>query len=687
MKYKLLVIFLMMLSFQSVMAQKKQTAQQLIEQSKKEIENDKDMDPDQKALLLKMINSQTVKAARKKMDDPDSKMEAGFQMEEKMTSLPLPDKKRLAAIPAKTFTKSQLVQYVNEIYSKLRTTVSPEAKIEADKVIAGENGNGRNLNAAALAAWYNGSPEIALLLSAKSVVSTNSTNAINNFSAMLNLTGHEEKAVPLLWYAIQLDSTNASLYNNLGTAWLGLGEKQKAKKMFLSSVHYSPNQPEANNSLGCLYEAEGDTKNATAHFENSLKGAYNQNADEHLSKLNPDYNLPVLMKYHYKAPKYFDQWKIEVPAECTDIVQQDSVAKIHGAFQNGLASLLNQYEVFEQQANDDLADQRKQLQNTLVKVLNTGGNFKLRTAPFEVIAMKMLVKLAVNYANDKQLAIHDYQQNYQYLIADYDQEKKALQDKFDEAKSKLVFEGEGGKNDEAELQRVSKEYCDNQRKLADKTQNEAAELHTDFKNRYRRIVLDYFDNRVYWAGMISTFPATVNVETYNAIIDFIRELNYISSTTPFIDAHLCTLSPRDGQRLPPDEFGIKNKPDCPLSVDIAFLVGKLSLDCTSFSINGGELVKVGYKKDFSNNQSTLSIGAGLTAQIGTGRINAGINADESIFISFNDNGQPCDVGLKAGLSASANGGVISAGADAGYTVSMNSGWSFNHSGLNSSVSL
>jgi len=689
MKYKVVFIFLIVLGClrSSAMAQKKQTARQLIEESIKEIENDKDMDPDQKAMLLKMMNSQKVKDAEKIMDGPGGKMEAVFQSEEKMTSLPLPDKKRLAAVPSKTFTRDQLTKYAGGIFSRLRATVSAEAKNDADKIIARGSGSGKDLNAAAVAAWYNARPELALLLSAKSVVLSNSINAINNFSAMLNLCGHEEKAVPLLQYAIQVDSTNASLYNNLGTAWLGLGEKQRAKKMFLSSVHYSPHHPEANNSLGCLYEAEGDSKDAVSSFENSLKGAYNSNADEHLSKLKPDYDLAKLIKFHYRAPKYFDQWKIEVPAECTAILQQDSVSKIHQAFQHGLAKLLNQYEAFEQEANHDLSAEQKEIQNSLLKALNNKGTLQLQSSPFELLAMKMLTKLAENYAADKQMAVSEYKKGYGQLIADYEQAEKALENRFEEAKSKLVFEGEGGRNDEAELERISKEYCDHQKKLADKTQKNAAGLHTEFKTRYRRILLDFFDDRVYWAGMISTFPAVVDVETYNAIIDFIGELNYISSTTPFIDGHLCTLTIVDGKRLPPDEFDEKNKPDCALSIDIAFLVGKLSLDCTSFSISGGELVKVGYKKDFSNNQSTLSIGAGLTAQVGAGSVNAGINADESIFISFNEGGRPCDVGLKAEAGISANAGALNSSAGAGYTVSMNSGWSFTHSGLTSSISL
>ena len=666
---------------------KPEDMRKMIEQQKKEIENDRDMDPEQKAMLLKMLNSKKMKDVTEKMDHPDAKMRAAFQLDEKMTSLPMLDKKRMAAIPAKNFTKTQLAQYVNDLYAKLKSTISPEARSNAAKTIAMANGSSAGLNAKALVAWYNGDPQEALLLSAKAVSLSYTINAINNFSAMLNLSGHEEKAVPLLKYALQHDSSNASLYNNLGRAWLGLGEKKKAKQMFLSSVHYSPHQPEANNSLGCLYEAEGDKAAAISSFENSMKGAYNENADEHLSELKPDYDLPKLISFHYTAPKYFDQYAIEVPDECRDIDQHYAVKKMHDAFQNGIAILSNQYSEFEMQAEKDLEGESEKMKNALLNALDNKGAVKISIAPFELLAGKMLVKLAYDFEQDKQLVITNYKKDIAAVIENYDNSRRALEEKFEEEKSKLVFEGEGGRNDEAQFEKLSKEYCDNQKKLADKAQNEAADIHILFKQKYRRIVLDFFNNRIYWAALKSTFPAVVNVETYATIISFLDELKYMSSTTPFVDGHLCALSYDDGTTLADRQFDKVDKPGCPVSVNIGFLVGKLSLDCESFNISGGEGVKLGYKKDFANGQSTISVGAGLTAEIGTKSMKAGVSAEESIFITFDGDGHFCDAGLKMGVGAEAGAGPLSTGADAGYTVSMNSGFNFTNSALSNSINL
>lgn len=400
-------IFLLLLHT-AIQAQQPGSVHKLLEQQKKEIENDPDMDPAMKAKFLKMMNSKTTKNAENWMDKHPEEMQAAAQRDEKMTGLPAPDLKRLAALPAKPFTKAQMLQYVQTLNGKLKAAVKTEDRDQADGIIGQAQGNSGNLNAASVAAWYNGNPQAGLLLSAKAVALSADANAINNLSAMLNLSGYPEKAIPLLQYALQVDSLNTSLYNNLGEAWLQLGEKKKARQMFLSSVHYAPHNPEANNALGCLYEAEGDTKHAVSSFENSLKGAYNQNADEQLSKLKPDYDLPKLMQFHYKAPKYFDQWHIEVPGECMEVLQQDSMGKIHDAFREGLVKLSDEYVAMRRQAEEELDKERNALGDALVDAMDKVHPVKIAIAPFQLIAMKMQMKLGYNYRSSKDLIIKEY---------------------------------------------------------------------------------------------------------------------------------------------------------------------------------------------------------------------------------------------------------------------------------------
>jgi|GEM_PF-2396263 len=690
----LVLAFIVSLFFMKGMAQKTKPSDakpedmgKLIEQQKKEIEADQDMDPDEKAKVLKMLNSKTTKEAIKKMDHPDGKMRAAFQLEEKTTSLPKLDLKRISTIPKKTFTTSELDQTVNRLLQKIQSQLSNDEKSEVRNIISKAKISSSALSEAGVVAWYHGHPGEGLFLAAKSVQKADSTAALNNLGSMLIQTGYEEKAIPLLQYALESDSVNASVLNNLGRAWLGLGEKKKAKQFFTSCINHAPHHPEANNSLGCLYEAEGNKEEATKHFEKSLEGAYNENAYEHLSNLEPDFDLAKLVNFHHKAPKYFDQWKIEIPGECTDISQVDSMQRIHEAFRNGLGNLGNEYAAFEQQANDEMDLARKKMQESLMNALDNGSYFKVNIAPFESLASRMVIKISKDWVKESGLADKDYERDYQMLLNDYNYEGGAIAAHYDSLEKTCIFEGEGGINEEKKWERYVKEGCDAQLKTSNKYQRDAATLHAAFSKRYKRLALDVFNNLIFWDGMLTTWPGEANVAMYGAIDDYIEQLKHISSTVPYLNIPPCITYRHNNENPGSDEFSVKKRPDCPFSLNIPMVIAKISVDCSSFSISGGEGITVGYKKDFTNGQSTISIGAGVGVDVGVGGVHGGVKAGEAIYITFNGEGQVSDVGMKMDVGAEAQVGAASTGVSAGYTMGMNSGFNFTHSGLEKSITL
>ena len=75
-------------------------------------------------------------------------------------------------------------------------------------------------------------------------------------------------------------------------------------------------------------------------------------------------------------------------------------------------------------------------------------------------------------------------------------------------------------------------------------------------------------------------------------------------------------------------------------------------------------------------QSTISIGAGITMEVGAVGMGASVSAGESIYITFDKNGNPTDTGLKFNAGAKVKMGNVSSGAGMGYTMSMNAGWDF-----------
>lgn len=657
----------------------------IIEQQKREIESDQDMDPELKARLMKMLNSKTIKETTKKMDHLDSKMKAAFKFDEKMSSLPMPDKKRLASIPTKTFTKVQLAQYVSALSTKLNATIDADARANANKIIARANGNIHTLNAAAIGAWYNGASEEALLLSVKSASLSANPNILNNLSAMLNMIGHEEKAVPLLQYALAHDPVSAAALNNLGRAWLGLGEKKKAKQMFINCVRYEPAHPEANNSLGCLYEAEGDKAHAQAAFEKSLEGGFNENAYEHLSKLDPEFDIVIPMQHHYKAPAYFNQFKIELPDECHRVEDKRMVEKKVRLFMEEMDRLTMVYSGLmepEWQKNDE---QLKASRNSIMENISEGKIVKVTTHPLFQIAALMVGALQKNFMQDTMLANKDYREKINSLFDEYRQKIKQTTANF-ESQYRFGDGGELGRNACLNCEQVRRQMCEALHQLANEYQSNAAEINLVYRKRYKKLLLNYFDESVYWRQLSALTHHGSDANFYETVIDYLIGMKNLAYTTPLLD-DACKNPDFSEVDVSIDKYEANAKPQCPVSIVIAFGVGKLNLDCTSFGISGGELIKAGYKHDFTSGQSTLSAGAGVSVNVGVGAVNAGAEASETIYLTFDGNGNLMDAGLKTGAGASAQAGVLNTSIDADITLSMNSGFNFTRNGFSNSINL
>lgn len=170
------------------------------------------------------------------------------------------------------------------------------------------------------------------------------------------------------------------------------------------------------------------------------------------------------------------------------------------------------------------------------------------------------------------------------------------------------------------------------------------------------------------------------------IVRFLNEVYQLSGSTP-----LWTSSGTCGKNISVEkrivEFNTDAKPVCPVNILLPSIVEKMSLDCTSFSIKGGEGLKLGYKKDFVSGQSTVSAGVGISYEAGAMGMEASVNADESFYITFDKNGNPTDAGLKFDAGTKLKVGNISTSAGLGYTMGMNSGWNFTANAFDAKATL
>lgn len=205
----------------------------------------------------------------------------------------------------------------------------------------------------------------------------------------------------------------------------------------------------------------------------------------------------------------------------------------------------------------------------------------------------------------------------------------------------------------------------------------------------------YFDEVTYW-HYLSLHPAGddyFRIQFFVFIRDYLVTLNKVCETKIIEPCEFIPVSTTK-------ESNAINEMECPLEIEIPFIIGKFELNCEKIAFSAGEGAVFSYEKIFKTKQSTLSVGIGVKLEIGKvsiGPLEAKLSAgaSESLFITFDGDNKVADYGLKFGAKVSAGAEVkgekeiapkksievkreiAKEEAGVGYTFGINSGWNFN----------
>lgn len=675
MKLRFIIMVCLFMGFHDLLFAQ-QDARKALEEAKKQIADVADIDPETKKQIMDMLNSSDVEET---LGQPGVLIEHTAEL----TSLPAPDRKRLAGIPSGTFTEDQLRSFVQNITSKITAQLDAGDGKRVQALIKKANGNSLYLSTEAVVAWYNGSPQEALCLVSHAATLPGNSNALTNLGAMLNICGYEEKAIPVLQYALKADSKNSTVLNNLGRAYLGLGEKKKAEEYYLACIALAPTHPEANNALGCLYQDAGDPKKATEYFEKSLDGGYNEEAARQLDKASPAYTLIFHIGGHHKPPETFNQFKFQIPEECHSREDYHKAEAKHAAFQKSIRDLKSRYgaiaDAIGQKSKEEIAGMQKKIMDGIAKreipVFNV--------SPFAVLSVKMILNLTAYYTDVLSTFERTYQKDLEELHKKY---VNALEESRKEIEKGNIWGTRGEFTGCLNCEDLEERLCAARGRVADAYQMDAASLHRHYVDKYRLALTGYFDEAAYWNYLGGAPQTTKDAAFYQLIADFLDHIEGLSRSTPlWASPGTCDSShPYDEAEK---KYAADIKPQCPINISFPFIVGKLTLDCSAFSISGGEGFTAGYKKNFITGQTTLSIGAGITFEAGAMGAGVSAGASESIYVTFDKGGNPTDAGLKFDAGGKIKTGNISTGSGLGYTLGINSGWNFTANAAGQTVKL
>lgn len=310
----------------------------------------------------------------------------------------------LASLPKKVLTKAELVSFLNDIYSQLSKKLPKEISSSVQSIAAKYKNDGNQMGDIAVTGWYTDYREEALLLIIKAAANSPDNGILlNNCAAMLNMSGLEQKAIPILKYVLQSYPENSMLLNNLGQAYAGLGEIDTAMVYLGRCMKIEPEHPEACNTAGQIEATKGNIDKAVEYFEKSIKSAYSKTAALKMRKIKKDSKIAPLVRPRVKLPEYFNMFKYQLPAQCTSTGNAAMALAEQNAFRNMISKQAQMYGG----KWGELA--QKKAQETM-QLMNAGGFArKLRkdeplAHPFIGLCEIMASELMTDYLKD----VHDF---------------------------------------------------------------------------------------------------------------------------------------------------------------------------------------------------------------------------------------------------------------------------------------
>lgn len=567
---------------------------------------------------------------------------------------PVMDMKRLATIPAAPPTRQQLMQNVAKMEAALKTVVGPQVVQKVEEFAASKSV--KEIQSAAVGGWYDNNPQSALLLGMKATVKDPSDIlGWNNLAALMNLSGLEHQAIPILQHCLVEKPNNSMLLNNMGQAYFGLGDLVKSKQFLQRCLSLDDLNPEANHSMAMIYLFGNDMTNALKHIEKEMQVAQRKSSLAYLVKSGQrsKINLAALRKRKMQMDGVDNRdFFSEISLEKFKIPDPPAGSKASAAWKaehEGLFKSIAEEMMFWMKAGQPTEEQ-----------LRAEG--KLYPGIYHDLVDELIRDLGDQYIPLFKYITEDDLPYLTQLQYDYTAKDRA----------KECPDGNG-----ISVEAYNKMCCDLKTPLID----ELMAKHNSYVGA--KIKEAQSNYKQYINGLISIVqldPSPSNKRlVYTSVSHYFAFLGgaigaYLVKD-PYMTCYDNTLTSE--QAVAMIESARKIDINCPswLKLDVSLKVAKLKADCEGYNIEADvyKLIQVGAEKKFKTGTSTLYAGAGID---GSFKGVASGSIQQQFYIVFDQNNQFSDLGMRGGASGELGGGMI--GVEFGYDFAMNSGFNAQH---------
>lgn len=569
-------------------------------------------------------------------------------------SPPVKDLKRLAALPATPPTRQQLLAQTAKMESALKTIAPVQIVQQTENFSASHTA--KEIQNAGIAGWYNNNPRSALLLTMKAVQKDpDNIQQWNNLATLLNMVGLEHRAIPVLQNCLAQLPNNSTLLNNMGQAYMGLGDLAKARRFLTKCLSIDDMHPEANHSMALMHIYANDYEKAVEYLQKEMEIAHRRSS------------LAQLVKSGHRN-------RINLAALRKKKMALDGVDKRNFFEEINLGQFILPDPPMKAEQSEPWKAETAGLISSIVAEMHFWNNLAIATTESEGnkkpgfyadLVNELISDLGDQYIPIIGIIHEDDVTHLTQLDLDYakrDQETPCPSPPLDPANTAALFEA------------YEKKCCDLKSPIVD-------ELMYNYNSFISARVQEAQTNyKHYINGLISAAqldPSEGNKRlVYSAVAGYFTFLLNAIQSYKVLDRPMnckTKITSKEADNIITSARSINIQ--CPewLKLSLKLKVADLQADCSGFSIEADvyELVKVGAEKSFETGTSTLYVGAGIDGSFGI----AEGEITQKFYIVFDHNNEFSDLGMRGTASGSISGAI---GAEFGYDIAMNAGFNAQH---------
>ena len=416
---------------------------------------------------------------------------------------------------------------------------------------------------------------------------------------MLSMSGLEEMAIPLLNKLNINSPNNCIILNNLGQAWFGLGEINKAGKYLDSALFISGASSQALLTKAKIAESKGNKTEAVELVKKSVKIAYSQEKNARLHKLGykltaKDVTLPVPNK-----PDQLGLGSFQPPAFPKSVEECILTEK--------------EWDFFRKMLDDEGKKVAKEIGDALPFILPASEKRIKNGEPLTPIHLAV-ANLKISEAKhtfdrqykewSKQNATF-YEGRGQFLHVEYE----ATMDRLREEDLEQTGEGKANNN-----------YCPKYRAASDKY---LSAYNSEIENLYKKLLVIYkvYLNEIAGYSVYAYWPEDLKIELPSIKGSYLGILKEIGKFKTITDYACKEIEKKQGS----NKLAKFDDVACQYHSEMNLIIGSVKMDCsrmtTELDLSG---VKVGLTQDMDKeNFSDQFVNCTVEVTTGIGNVDVG----------------------------------------------------------------